>query len=283
VLLRRKRAAHLFREPGRKASAAAEGPTVHNLARLFVCAAAASEPELRQFPGAHGRGADLFALRAGLTAAAAVHDAQTAVASGRAGNCPSADSGAAGSVAADAAEQLQPDSGAADRGPNRVPRGHGLHRGRGAVSGAQGPGGARDGQLDRRQAGPQGQPEGRLEVRLISQTGPAAEGQVLEGQDLLLPGHQRARTDLQAAGLPRARRLSEGLHDQQARRVRDPGQARRRGRKGNLLTQILIDILKNLLPSNSALKAAIVAGFQVSEVHKTTVDFIVEEIFRSAK
>ena len=85
------------------------------------------------------------------------------------------------------------------------------------------------------------------------------------------------------AGLPGARRLSEGLHDQQARRVRDPGQARRRGRKGNLLTQILIDILKNLLPSNSALKAAIVAGFQVSEVHKTTVDFIVEEIFKSAK
>lgn len=47
--------------------------------------------------------------------------------------------------------------------------------------------------------------------------------------------------------------------------------------------EILIEILKNLLPNNSTLKAAIITGFQVSEIHKTTVDFIIEEIFKSAK
>lgn len=44
----------------------------------------------------------------------------------------------------------------------------------------------------------------------------------------------------------------------------------------------MIDILKGLLANHSNFKAAIINAFQISEIHYETIDFIIEEIFKSA-
>lgn len=54
-------------------------------------------------------------------------------------------------------------------------------------------------------------------------------------------------------------------------------------RIGTAGEQILIDILRNVPQQNFKLKAAIISSFQLANVNKPTIDFIIEELFKNAK